>query len=189
LGTVISTAILTGALIIGDSVKFSLSSLVDKRLGKVSFSMETGDRFVSDKLAINLSESLNVKAASTLFLQGIAIEPNSSARVNNTQVLGVDQNFWNLSDVEAIDIGEDEAIINTDLSQRMGLKVGDEFLLRVKKLSFIPANAPFVKEEESSAAFRLKIIGIADNNKLGRFSLKNNQKSPSNVFLSKSAPA
>lgn len=185
MGTVISTAILTGALIIGDSVKYSLSSLVEKRLGEVSFAMETGDRFVSDTLSLKLATSLNVKTASLLKLQGISIEPESAERINNTQVLGVDQDFWNLSGIEAKEIGTDEAIISSNLSERLNLQTGDEFLLRVEKVDFIPSNAPFVKEEEASVAFRLTVIGIADNDELGRFSLKNNQAAPFNVFLSR----
>jgi len=46
-GTLISTAVLTGALIVGDSIKYSLQKTVDARLGNVKFAMQTGDRFVS----------------------------------------------------------------------------------------------------------------------------------------------
>ncbi len=185
LGTLISTAILTGALIIGDSVKYSLSNLVDKRLGEVVFAMETGDRFVSDTLSVKLSSSLNVKTASVLMLNGISIDPNSSNRINKTQVLGIDPSFWNLSGLYLPEIGNEEAIISQNLASRLDLKVGDVFLLRVEKKSFIPSNAPFVKEDETSKALRLKIISIADKNHLGRFSLNNNQVAPYNVFLSK----
>lgn len=185
LGTVISTAILTGALIIGDSVKYSLSNLVEKRLGEVSFALETGDRFVSDSLAVKLAATLNLKTASVLQLQGISIEPESGERINNTQVLGVDQDFWNLSGVKVEEIAADEAIISSNIADRLKLTVGDEFLLRVEKVDFIPSNAPFVKEEEASVAFRLKVKAIADKDNLARFSLKNNQAAPFNVFLSK----
>jgi hypothetical protein len=34
-GTLVSTAVLTGALMLGDSVKFSLERLTDVRLGKI----------------------------------------------------------------------------------------------------------------------------------------------------------
>lgn len=185
LGTLISTAILTGALIIGDSVKYSLSNLVDKRLGEVVFSMETADRFVSDTLSSKLAHSLNVKAASVLMLNGISIDPASSNRINKTQVIGVNQNFWNLSKIKIAELDDDEAIISRNLADRLNLQIGDEFLLRVEKKSFIPSNAPFVKEDEISTALRIIIIAIADKNHLGRFSLKNNQVAPYNVFLSK----
>lgn len=185
LGTLISTAILTGALIIGDSVKYSLSNLVDKRLGEVVFSMETADRFVSDTLSSKLAHSLNVKAASVLVLNGISIDPSSANRINKTQLIGVDQKFWDLSKITYTELGDDEAIISCNLAERLDLQIGAEFLLRVEKKSFIPSNAPFVKEDETSVALRIKVIAIADKNHLGRFSLKNNQVAPYNVFLAK----
>lgn len=185
LGTLISTAILTGALIIGDSVKYSLGNLVDKRLGEIAFSMETGDRFITDELSSKLAQHLNIKTASVLMLNGISIDPASSNRINKTQVIGVDQNFWDLSGIKTVELKEDEAIISSNLALRLKLDIGDEFLLRVEKKSFIPSNAPFVKEDESSIALRLNIVSIADKDHLGRFSLKNNQVAPYNVYLSK----
>ena len=40
----LSAAILVGALIIGDSVKYSLMKIVENRLGKVQFALASGDR-------------------------------------------------------------------------------------------------------------------------------------------------
>ena len=56
LGVAISTAVLTGAFIVGDSVKFSLNKIVDQRLGKVNVSVSAGDRFFSEALAAALQE-------------------------------------------------------------------------------------------------------------------------------------
>ena len=66
-GTVISTAVLTGALIIGDSVRFSLKNLVEKRLGKTEYILNTGGRFVRSELAHAISASLNIKTAPVLY--------------------------------------------------------------------------------------------------------------------------
>ena len=38
-GTVISTAVLTGALVVGDSVRYSLGQLTEIRLGKTRFAV------------------------------------------------------------------------------------------------------------------------------------------------------
>lgn len=185
IGTVISTAILTGALIIGDSVKYSLGSLVDKRLGNIEFAMQTGDRFVSNELAQKLGEKLKVPATSLLMLDGIAIESNASKRINKTQIIGVNKDFWKLSGITLKELKSDDAIISSNLAERLNLKIGDDFLVRVEKAHFIPANAPFTKEDESSVAMRLSIKAIATNDQLGRFSLQNNQSAPYNVFISK----
>ncbi len=185
LGTVVSTAVLTGALIIGDSVRMSLNKLVDVRLGKTRFALQAGDRFVRAKLALEIGEKLNTATAPLLMVQGIAINPESESRVNKIQVVGIDSSFWKLSDIKIDDLLSDEAIISTNISQKLNIKVGDEFLLRVEKTSVIPLNAPFSQDVDPSVAIRLKVKSIADDNSMGRFSLKSNQAAPYNVFISR----
>ena len=54
-GVVIGTAVLTGALITGDSVRYSLLRITGDRLGKIRFALHTDDRFFSRELAESLS--------------------------------------------------------------------------------------------------------------------------------------
>ena len=185
LGTIVSTAVLTGALIIGDSVKYSLHDLVNLRLGQVEYAMPAGDRYVRAELAKEIQADLNVNAAALLQVKGIAIQPENKTRTNNIQAYGVDQDFWKFSSAQAIDLKDGEASVSLNLADKMSLKIGDEFLLRVEKGSLIPANAPFVSDDDQTMALRLKVKAIAGDQELGRFSLKNNQLAPYNVFLSR----
>lgn len=50
-GVAVTCAILTGALVVGDSVRFSLRQLALARLGRVTHAIATGDRFFREKLA------------------------------------------------------------------------------------------------------------------------------------------
>ncbi len=185
LGTLISTAVLTGALIVGDSVRMSLNKLVDFRLGSTRFALQSGDRFVRSALASEIGAKLNIATASLLMVKGVAINPETEERVNRIQVAGVDSSFWNLSDLSMPAISSDEAIISENISQKLNIKAGDEFLLRVEKISIIPLNAPFSQDVDPSVAIRLKVKAIANDGSMGRFSLKNNQSAPYNVFISK----
>lgn len=182
-GTVISTAVLTGALIIGDSVKFSLNKLVETRLGNTKFAMQTGDRFVTAGLAEKLGSHLNINTAPVLGLKGIAINPETGERINSVEVLGVNNSFWQLSNIKDPELREDEIAISKNIADKLKLNNGDEFLLRVQNADLIPLNAPFVSEEIESVAFRLKVLTIADEHNMGRFSLKSNQSAPHNVFV------
>ncbi|MCP4551991.1 MAG: hypothetical protein GY834_08155, partial [Bacteroidetes bacterium] len=184
-GTVVSTAVLTGALIIGDSVNYSLNNLVEKRLGNVEYAMMTGDRFVRTQLADDLSKEIGVEVAAALSLEGISINPEFNIRVNKTQIYGIDSSFWRLSNVKPISLDNDEAVISSNLAIKLNLKLDDILLLRAENVGFIPINAPFVEEEQSSVALRLKVKAIIDADKLGRFSLKSNQIAPYNVFLAR----
>jgi len=185
LGTVISTAVLTGALVVGDSVRMSLNKLVDVRLGSIRFALQSGDRFVRNELASELGAKLNTPTAALLMVKGIAINPEADARINNAQVVGVDSSFWKLSNVKPFTINAEEAVISENISQKLNLKVGDEFLLRVEKTSVIPLSAPFSKDVDPSVAIRLKVKAVVGDKSMGRFSLKNNQVAPYNVFVSR----
>ena len=66
LGTMISTTILVGALVIGDSVRHSLRKIVFDRLGITEFALSSGDRFFQVRMAENLAESLNTAVAPLL---------------------------------------------------------------------------------------------------------------------------
>ncbi|MDQ1770449.1 FtsX-like permease family protein [Labilibaculum sp. A4] len=185
LGTIVSTAVLTGALIIGDSVKYSLHDLVNLRLGQVEYAMPAGDRYVRAELAKEIQADLNGNAAALLQVKAIAIQPENQTRTNNIQAYGVDQEFWKFSFAQQIDLKDGEAAVSSNLADKMSLKIGDEFLLRIEKGSLIPANAPFVSDEDQTIALRVKVKAIAGDHELGRFSLKNNQLAPYNVFLSR----
>lgn len=183
-GTLISTAVLTGALIVGDSIKFSLKQTVEARLGNTKFAMQTGDRFVRSELANTISKDLNIATSPLLMLESIAINTESNIRINKTQVYGIDQSFWELSNKTMPQLSEDEVIISNNTAQKLGLEINDEILLRVENANIIPLNAPFAKETDPSVALRVKVKAIADNENMGRFSLQNIQSAPYNIFIS-----
>ncbi len=73
IATIIATAVLTGALIVGDSVKYSLLHLVELRLGNAQYVLATNDRFVSKELGKKIGVELNSTTSSVLFLESIAM--------------------------------------------------------------------------------------------------------------------
>ena len=99
LATILSTAILTGALIVGDSIKYSLRQQVEKRLGATEFVLNTGDRFVRAELARDIQNATKSRAISILSLSGISINPDKNLRIVSTQVIGIDSNFWSFSEI------------------------------------------------------------------------------------------
>ena len=58
LTVVASTAILTGALVVGDSVRYSLRRMVLSRLGATQFALISQDRFFRDQLTEELAHDL-----------------------------------------------------------------------------------------------------------------------------------
>src|SRR5688572_8280184 len=62
LGAAIATAVLTGALLVGDSVRGSLRSMALARLGKIDAALASGDRLFRSELAQDLQGEAGVNA-------------------------------------------------------------------------------------------------------------------------------
>ena len=184
LGIALSTAILVGALIIGDSVKYSLQQITVQRLGKTSQVITAGERLFGRQLATELAEKCNVETAALLGANGFGVIDGGDLRINQLAVWGVDATIGNFASYpEAFQLINNEVAINENLALLSGLKVGDEFLLRVDKLNTFPANTPFVSEKEATVSFRVKVVRILKADELGNFNLQNIQSAPRNVFL------
>jgi len=184
LGIALSTAILVGALIVGDSVKYSLQQITVQRLGKTSQVITAGERLFGQQLAIELAEKTGTETAALLRANGFGVIDGGDLRINQLAVWGVDASIGNFASYpEAFQLQNNEVAINENLASLSGLKVGDEFLLRLNKLNTFPANTPFVSEKEATVSFRVSVARILNPDELGNFNLQNIQSAPRNVFL------
>ena len=186
LGIAISGAVITGALLVGDSVKYSLNRIVEQRLGKISHVMKAGDRYFTTDLSMGVAKELQVPVSSLLLQEGTAIGEGGQLRVNQVQVLGVDAAFDRVAGYTGVysELSGDTIIISRNLASRLNKRVGDELLLRIEKGSLMPLNAPFVSDAEVLVSMRAHIRDIVDEDRLGRFNLKVSQTAPFNVFVS-----
>lgn len=186
LGIAISAAVLTGALIVGDSVQYSLNRIVDQRLGNIGTVVETGDRYVTSELANMISMELKEATAAVLQTDGMAVADGGQKRLSHIRILGVDEAFGQLAGGSSLysSLSGDSVLISENMAERLNLGVGGEFLLRITKASLIPLNAPFVSDAENIVSIRVTIKDIARTGDLGRFDLKNSQTSPFNLFIS-----
>ncbi len=185
-GVAISTMVITGALIIGDSVKASLEGLVVKRLGNTRYSFEGNDRIYRASLADSLEKALNIQCAPALLLDGFATMQGGSVKVNGVQIIGIDERIYQLSNtITSVSLPNDnKAIISSNLASRLQVRVGDEVLLRLEKAGPIPKNAPFVSDQDNVVSLRVEVSHIAADYELFEyFNLKNTQLPPDNVFV------
>jgi len=184
LGIALSTAILVGALIIGDSVKYSLQQITVQRLGKTSQVITAGERLFGQQLATELAAKTGTETAALLRANGFGVIDGGDLRINQLAVWGVDATIGNFASYpELFQLKNNEVAINENLASLSGLKVGDEFLLRLNKLNTFPANTPFVSEKEATVSFRVSVTRILKPDELGNFNLQNIQSAPRNVFL------
>lgn len=174
LGVALSSAVLIGALIVGDSVRYSLQRIVDKRLGKVQYSLTSGDRVFRKELAEILSDKLNVTCSAVLHTKGVIVTQGGQGRLNNINFYGVDKNFDALAPAPGVymDIAPDEIVVNSYAASKLNLTEGDEVLLRFEKFDSMPKDSPLSDDSEITVAARFKIKFVADDNSFGRFGLK-----------------
>jgi len=187
-GMGLAAAVLTGALIMGDSVRYSLQRIALARLGHVEHALYQPNRFVDERLVNGLSGHIGAQVAALLQLRGMAVcqNPNTgeSAQVNQVQVLGVDGRFWPLAAYRNPDLGEQEVALNEKLAHALGVQAGDTVSLRVMRPSPMALDAPLSpRSEDQLSRTLLSVKHVLPDNSAGRFSLIANQIAPYNAFV------
>lgn len=180
IGAALGALVLTGALLVGDSVKATLRSQALARVGETDVAMSSGDRFFHT----NLGQGEEPSAASTLMLRSSIGRADGTARVNAIQLLGVEESFWKLSvSQQVLEIPKDGVVLNDRLARQLDAKDGDTVILRVEKPGVFSRDAPLSGEESDVVAIRVKVSRIVSEREYGNFSLVASQVPPFSAFL------
>ncbi|MBW7992154.1 MAG: ABC transporter permease [Planctomycetes bacterium] len=185
LAVMVSAIVLTGALVIGDSVRYSLKSMVEARLGETQLALIPNNRFFRAELANDLAKELDTVVAPVLQLRGLIANSDGDKRANRIEVLGVDGRFFEIGTAQNLlrDSPNQTIILNNPLAVKLGVGVGDEVVLRIEKPSLMPRDVPLTPDSDLSMAFRLVVKAIAGQSDFGSFSLKANQITSLNAFV------
>ncbi len=199
LGVAAATAVLTGALLIGDSMRGSLKALTLGRLGLIDEIMVT-PHFFREQLVDELETSdafqpdLYQRAtAAILFPQG-TLEFSSTTDINadlhvasNILVLGVNEQFWSFGQTEReqpIQPKEDEIVLNQPLATELQVTIGDTVTLRLPEDKQVNADSPLGSQDDRIRSIpRLTVSDIIPAEDLGRFSLASSQQVPLNAYV------
>lgn len=197
LGVALAALVLTGALMVGDSVKATLRAQAEARVGRVGDALVCGERFVGwpadpAKRPANLVRAMvpGPASAGVLLVQGTVERPDGAARANRTQVVGIDDAFWKLSPAgKVLPFGpvaaplDTEVALNERLAAQLGVAVGDPISLRLEKPGAISKDAPLSGEADALVLIRARVAHIVGDADFGRFSLVSGQVPPATVFL------
>ena len=185
LGAALAAALLTGSLLVGDSVRFSLERLASSRLGNVAAAVLPGEHFFRESLSGELAARVG-PTAPALALRGSVALPDGRARANDARVLGVDARFWKLggtADPFPNPASDPVCAANDVLAARLGLKPGDSVIVRVEEPSALSRDAPLSGAADRSLAIRCRVVAVPGADHFGRFGLEANQAPPLTVFL------
>ncbi len=149
LGVATAVAVLSGALLVGDSVRESLRELVLSRLGKTR-AVVTSAQFLREQLAAEVPG-----AAPLIVIQGVVTNEKSGRRASKVAVYGVDDRFFQFNGYSQSSPSGNEARLTPALARELGVQANDSILLRVEKPSAIPRESLQGHKEDSGRTLRL----------------------------------
>jgi putative ABC transport system permease protein len=195
LGVAAATAVLTGALVVGDSVKASLRELTLSGLGRIDQALAT-DRFFRVELARELAAQPDfqqhfVAATPLVMFPRATLETGGDDDfqiAGGVTVIGCGEEFWKLGPtggpVPRRMPESGQIVLNQPLAEELGVKLGGQVTVRLVKANQVPADSPLGRKTDRTRSLpRLEVIEIIPAEGLGRFSLLPSQHLPRNAWL------
>jgi putative ABC transport system permease protein len=191
LGVAVGAAVLSGALLMGDSLQGSLRQQVLTRLGWVEQAL-LADHFFRQELAQDLPAE---RVCPLVLLSGLAAPADRTNVQTSVTVLGVNEQFWPESatlpaDLDGAKLPADEkeipALASAALAQQLGIGPGSRLHLRLPRASAVPRESLLGRRRRTEALveWSLVVIGVLPEDHLGsRFSLTPTLSLPANLFL------
>ncbi len=188
LGVAVATAVLTGALIVGDSVRGSLRDLSLSRLGKIDHALAS-ERFFRENLERDLERELGAQdVVSAISLSGTAVHAGSNTRASRVQIQGIDNRFANLFDQILPELTIEgifpSVVVNESLRKELNAQIGDAILLSFEQSDDIHRESLFGRADGVVQTIRLTLAGVLPDRGMGRFGLFARQNVPLNAYLS-----
>ncbi len=183
LAVMAAAAVLTGALLVGDSMRGSLRHLLLDQLGSIDEVLVT-DRFFRAELAGEIANSEKFQqhfsaAVPAVYVQGTVDHPGSSLRAGRVSVIGSDAAFFKLGGGGPKQPPvRNQIVLNEPLAREIGAKAGDEVLLRIGSASQIPADSALGRKTETIRNRRLTVSEVIPATGLGRLALNPSQLVP-----------
>jgi putative ABC transport system permease protein len=156
LSVVVGTAVLTGALLVGDSLRGSLRERTLQQLGWVEEAL-IAPRFFRQALAGDLALSgAAERVCPVILLQGtIVVRSQGSSgairrQMGGVTVLGVESSFWSAFGEDKEPSEGDEIVLNSVLGNQLEVSAGDTVSLRLQKPSAIPRETLLGRRDDKS---------------------------------------
>ena len=167
----VMTAVLTGSLVLGDSVRGSLMERVNERLGNSETLIQTGTGFLSDSI---LNNEVLSDAKGYLLAEGFI---SSDGKMIPVIVWGTDNDSMK----------QDEALLNDALSSQHSTpntQYPSPIVLHLPSNNLVGSGSLFISQSYSTQ-LRLTIKGIKSAQDGGNLLLHNEQVRPLNVFINR----
>ncbi len=183
---VLLTAVITGSLMTGKSVRNSLKITSLEKLGNTGILLSSGIRYFNPSLTDRMSAETGVNCIGVLELDGYCQNFETQQFAPQVKIYALDDDFFPFHGIGDIKIKSGEVSVNEKLASYLGLKEGDELIIRFNSITDIPSDAPFSPGDESNQSLVFKIGQILGAENKGNFSLGISQLIPLNIFINRS---
>ncbi len=192
-GVAVAVAVLTGSLLVGDSVRGSLRTLALQRLGAADLTL-TSTVFFREKLAEELAAHplfpQSFKAACPILVSdGWGTHAETGRRTAGVSVYGVDERFWKFHGVQFdqkfnLNLGAGRQVfLSPEVARDLNAAVGNSILLRLEQPSNVPRDSLHGRRDRVGRTLRLSVAGILQPSQMGEFSLRPQQGQVRAVFV------
>ena len=190
LGTAVATTALTGALLVGDSMRGSLRDLALERLGQIDYALLAAHFFRSD-----LTTELPGGHAPAILLNGSARHAGTQALAAGVQIQGIDARFAALFPESGPALRDalkptpgqpfPSLVVSASLQRALGLELGDAVLLSLERPSPTYRESLFGRRATGDLVTTLRVVltGVLPDSGAGRFGLRLDQHLPLNAYL------
>jgi putative ABC transport system permease protein len=201
LGVIAGTAVIGGALVVGDSVRGSLRKMSLDRLGEIDHVLHS-QRFFREDLAMELAgdsefqERFHSVAPALVMQGGLEHSTESKAEVENASgqtrrvgkvnVYGLYQRLWQMTDHGTLESPQDnEVILSSRVGEQLKVADGDSLTLWIELPATVPRDSLLGKREQTSVEIPLVVKKVLkEESGVGRLNLNPNQQLPLNAFVS-----
>lgn len=180
---ILLTAVITGSLLTGHSVRGSLRETSAGKIGNTDVIISSGERYFNADLAGKVSSITGEKAISILETEGYCSNFLSGVTALNVKIYGITNDFFSFHSVDSVEINPGEVTVNTSLAEHLGIDEGDEIIIRFKPSDPLPANAPFAPSENNQISKVMEVSRILTADNAGNFSPGISQIIPMTLFL------
>ena len=152
LAVAVSTAVIGGTMIVGDSVRYSLQEMTNLRLGRLTHVVR--GRFVREQLAADLADVTSAEVAPALLMTaGVERHQGDDVyRAGSVGITAVNADGWEFFDTADIALPEnDQIVLGFRCAKELSATAGDTVSLWVELPSAIPRDSLLGEREEVSA--------------------------------------
>ena len=185
----LASAVVTGSLIIGDSVTYTLVQRVSERLQKIRGIVSAGSGYLSEPTPGRGSAQGgsptegSQEVAGVLYSNGF-VQSSSGGALIPVDVWGIDSTFVPITQTTPYIPQTSEVILNQRIADELKVKPGDDLVVRLPASGLIPSGSLFVTRQYTTS-LRLTVKAIAQTTQGADLSLRNEQVRPFNLFLHK----